>query len=129
MSTMVAVDCKMRGDWPVNPEKCYLLLGEVDTFALAPLSRLDERAVFNSSERSTGEIEVLELAVWKPGSRTADYLRLLRLSGVSREWVVGFVREIHRYPLTLILPRPYNYDVLFIDLLSSSPRLNDGVSG
>ena len=23
---MVAVACKMRGDWPVNPEKTYLLL-------------------------------------------------------------------------------------------------------
>ncbi len=33
---MVAVVCETRGHWPVNPEKCYLLLREVDTFLMDP---------------------------------------------------------------------------------------------
>ena len=37
------------------------------------------------SEQSTGEIGDSKLAVRKPGSRTADYLRFLDLQGVRRE--------------------------------------------
>ncbi len=47
----------------------------------------------HSIKRSTGEIGDFKLAVWKAGSKTADYLWFLDLQGVRIEWVVGFVGE------------------------------------
>ena len=50
----------------------------------------------NGGEKSTealaGEIGDFKLAVWKPGSKIADYVRFLDLEGVRSEWVVGEVR-------------------------------------
>ena len=41
--------------------------------------------------RSTGEMGDFKLAVWKPGSKTADCPAFHDLQGVRREWVVGLV--------------------------------------
>ncbi len=42
-------------------------------------------------EDSPSEIGDFKLADWRPGSETGDYLGVLDLQGVRREWVVGFV--------------------------------------
>ena len=44
----------------------------------------------DSSQESTGEIGDFKLAVGRPGSKTADYLRFVDLQGVWRGWLVGF---------------------------------------
>ena len=46
----------------------------------------------DSVERSTGEVGERKLAVWRPGSKTADYPRFLDLQGVRSGRLVGEVR-------------------------------------